>query len=460
MLIDAGEENHAQTRRLLPRIFVAALAIRWVYAIVLYLFMGDRGLMSEDSVTYLYAANEFLTAISAGKVHGLDWFGLDPWFMPLFYWLITLHLMVFGTLATLSYVLMQGVLDAATCVVIYYIAFEVHPRYARGAAICAVINPTQIVLSGIFFTDTPFLFFTSLMLLGALRWLNQPSGRAAALLAIGLCGAFLIRVVMAPWAATLIPALLIASKIRGTLSAKQAVRMCMVAAVVAVFVGGVAARNAMQFGAFSLTPQGGHHLALWVLPLVKEAQDRTPWAETNSQVKLQRQKMFGDPPHNQFRLESQYRVVAGPELEKLSPTSFAKAWATGIALSLASPGILISPPIYYLPRTGFFATAGASLFEKCINFLFYSGSSIHAFAALFGLIGLALVRVLQLIGIVAILRRRENLWPAALLAGWVGYILLINGPIASPKYRLPIEPVLMIACGAGLLALRRKSSAV
>jgi hypothetical protein len=68
--------------------------------------------------------------------------------------------------------------------------------------------------------------------------------------------------------------------------------------------------------------------------------------------------------------------------------------------------------------------------------------------------------VLQLIGIVAILRRRENLWPAALLAGWVGYILLINVPIASPKYRLPIEPVLMIACGAGLLALRRKSSVV
>ena len=39
--------------------------------------------------------------------------------------------------------------------------------------------------------------------------------------------------------------------------------------------------------------------------------------------------------------------------------------------------------------------------------------------------------------------------PVILLCLWIGFILAINGPVASPKYRLPIEPALMIFAGAG-----------
>jgi hypothetical protein len=46
-------------------------------------------------------------------------------------------------------------------------------------------------------------------------------------------------------------------------------------------------------------------------------------------------------------------------------------------------------------------------------------------------------------------------WPALFLAAsWCGYILLVNGPVASPKYRLPLEPLFNVAAGAGLIALR------
>ena len=459
MLMGANGEMKTERKGLLPRIFVAALAIRWVYAIALYLFMGDLGLMNNDSVMYLQTGQAFVSAIAAGGVHGLGWFGLDPWLMPLFHWLVALHVILFGTFAPLSYVLMQGVLDAATCVIIYYIASAVDPRYARGAAICAVLNPTQIILSGIFFTDTPFLFFASLSLLGGLRWINQPSSRWAALLAVGLCGAFLIRVLMAPWAVIVFPILLIVGKLRGRQSGRDALRLCAAGCVVAICIGAVVARNVIQYGAVSLTPQGGSHLALWVVPLIKEVQDRTPWVQTNMALRQQREKVFGPMPGNQFELERQYRVVAQPEMETLTAASTVQAWLTGITLSLVTPSTLLSPPVYYLPRTGFIETAGASLLEKCFNFLFHSGSAIHAAVTLAGVAGLALVRLLQRIGVVAVLRRPENLWPAAFLAAWVSYILLVNGPIASPKYRLPIEPVLMVACGAGLLSLRRKGTA-
>jgi len=52
-------------------------------------------------------------AIAQGQVHGLAWLGSSPAQMPLFTWMITLHALIFGTLAPLTYVLMQGAFDAA-----------------------------------------------------------------------------------------------------------------------------------------------------------------------------------------------------------------------------------------------------------------------------------------------------------------------------------------------------------
>jgi hypothetical protein len=40
------------------------------------------------------------------------------------------------------------------------------------------------------------------------------------------------------------------------------------------------------------------------------------------------------------------------------------------------------------------------------------------------------------------------------MLSWIAYILLVSGPVASPKYRLPIEPVLMVLLAAGYCALR------
>jgi hypothetical protein len=35
-------------------------------------------------------------------------------------------------------------------------------------------------------------------------------------------------------------------------------------------------------------------------------------------------------------------------------------------------------------------------------------------------------------------------WAAVFAAGVVGYFLLLNGPVATAKYRLPMEPVLIV----------------
>jgi hypothetical protein len=62
---------------------------------------------------------------------------------------------------------------------------------------------------------------------------------------------------------------------------------------------------------------------------------------------------------------------------------------------------------------------------------------------------LIVVRLLQLAGLAALIRTGQNYLGLLVLAGWCAFILLVNGPIASPKYRLPMEPALAVLTGAG-----------
>jgi 4-amino-4-deoxy-L-arabinose transferase-like glycosyltransferase len=446
--------DSATPRGFLWKIFAAAIAIRWAYALALFVTMGDLGFMSEDAVGYVHRAHEFADAIRVGSVHGFQWLGFDPVLMPFYYWLITPHALLFGRLLPLTYVLSQGVLDSATCVAIYGVAHSISPRYARASAICAVLNPIQIVLTGIFLSDTPFLFFITLFLLGSAQWLRAPSRNAALLIAVGLGGALLIRILAAPWAIVAFLFLLVAQLMRRRLTAQNLGRLMAAAAFVALCTGVVLARNVVQYGAWSLTPQGGVHLALWVVPLVKEAKDRTPWQQTNEEMKALRQQRFGAAPSNPFEESRQYREIGGEGLRQLGILAAAKAWIFGAALNLGSPSILLSSPLYHLPRVGFFASPGASFPEKIWNFLFRSGNAVHAWAMMIGFAGVCVVRIVQVVGTLDVLRVSEDRALLAFFALWILYVLAINGPVASPKYRLPLEPILMVATGAGVCKLR------
>ena len=75
------------------------------------------------------------------------------------------------------------------------------------------------------------------------------------------------------------------------------------------------------------------------------------------------------------------------------------------------------------------------------------------------ILGVAAFRFVQIAGVISLMRRGANWAGLLLLAGWVGYVLLLNGPVASPKYRLPIEPALAVLTGAGLAAFGRRRSA-
>jgi 4-amino-4-deoxy-L-arabinose transferase-like glycosyltransferase len=435
------------------KIFTVALAVRWIYAFLLYATLGDAGLQTLDSTTYIGDAHSFAQAIEAGAVHGAGWLGPGIFTMPLFAWLTVLHALVFGKWASLAYVLSQGALDAGTCLLVYGIAYTLNPRFSVPASIAAALNPTQIVLSGLILTDTPFLFFVAAFLFAATLFLRAPAWRWAILCGLAIGAAAMIRAVVVPWTFFLLLFLILASFFAGRFSARIIAQLVAIAAIVGISISPVLWRNVSQYGAWSLTSQGGIHLAYWIVPLVQEARDGTPWPVGYEQIRKEMEERYPTESNNPFEQSRRYEALAREKLADLGPTAILKAWMFGAAINLASPAVTLSPVVSSLPRTGFYATPGTSMLDKAFNFLFRSDNAIYAWTILLGISGLAVMRLIQLIGLSALAVERQNWTILLLFFFWVAFILAVSGPVASPKYRLPIEPVLMVLAGAGLARL-------
>jgi len=434
-------------------LFVFALAIRWIYTLSIYATMGEGGLLVGDSTGYLSDARSMAGLITSGKLAGWKWLGTDISTMPVFSWLLTLNVLAFGDKSAFVYVMLQGALDAVTCLFVYAMAATLKEKIALASGIAAAINPTQIVTAGIVYTDTPFLLFVAMSLYGALRWLQRPTTSAALIIAIGLGGALLTRIVIVPFIPVLIVFLLAVVLLRRSFTLRHLGHAALIAVIAALCVAPILLRNWTERNAFALTPQGGMHLAYWVVPLVKEAKDGTPWERTAAAMKKrveERRPASDTDPFYETRIAAQ---VGREALLELGYSAIAKAWAIGAAINLASPAIILSPPVLQLPRKGFYATPGNTPAEKIFNFVFRSDNSYYALALLLGGIGVAIVRLIQLTGLIS-LARSVPISSVLLLVGWIGYILAVNGPVASPKYRLPMEPALNVFTGAGFIALR------
>ena len=460
-MTDSDAATEPAPMRALVCLFAIALALRWAYVGAFYALFGADGLKGPDSEGYLVLARGFADAVAAGKIAGWAWLGPDLSLMPLFTWTIALHSALAGELSALTFVLFQGAFDAGTCLLVAGIARMVVPRAALWAGYAAALTPTFIVLSGLVYSDTLFVFFATLSLFASLRWLAAPGWRSALLLGAALGLAAMIRVAIVPWALPLGLFLAVVVLIRRQVRVAQLAQLLGAGAILAACLAPVLARNVTLYGAWSLTPQSGNHLAYWIFPLVKESVDGTPREATKKVNDARIATRFGPmPTSNPFADSARYRAFAEEELAKLGYGAMARAWAFGAAINLVSPAVVHVPPVSALSRRGFYDTPGANLWEKLQAFLFGSGSTLYAWLLLLGLSGVAIFRLVQLVGLFAVMRRGANVAGLLLLAGWCLYILALNGPIASPKYRLPLEPALAMLTGAGLAAFfgRRRRS--
>jgi 4-amino-4-deoxy-L-arabinose transferase-like glycosyltransferase len=438
----------------LSRIFLAALAVRWTYALLLYATLGDDGLKGVDSIVFDVEARQFATAIRDGLVDGWHWLGeASSNTMPLYQLLMALCYLLFGRFGAIAYVLMQGAMDSASCVLAFVMARSLDRRLGGPAAIFAIFNPTQIVMSGLIYTDTLYTLFVMLSFVLARRWVRNPALGSATVLGLSLACATLTRVSIAPWGVAII-GLLLAYSAWQRRSFRQLASLSATAVILSLSLAMISARNHGQYGSYELSAQTGEHMAWWIVPLAREMQDRTPYADAVKEMNDRTNLRYGPTSPNPFEQSRRYQQVAREALrDEIKPSALIKSWASGAFINLVAPAHLISPPVSRLPRTGFYDTPGASFAEKVSNYAFRSGNPAYSWLLIAGTFGVVVMRLMQMVGLVSLARHR-SIWPSLLFAtSWFVFLLLVNGPIASPKYRLPLEPLFDILSGAGWVAM-------
>ena len=412
-------------------IFALALVVRAVYLAAIY--SGEASLTHGDSAMWL-----LLAADPEG------WLGTAER-MPFYPLYLKLVAGMFGP-DPLFAVCGQLAIDSATCVVVARIAARLcgpaSDRAGLIAGLLAAFNPTQVVMSAVLLGDTLFVFFVAGTIDACLRWLDRPDARVAGFAGLWAGLAFLNRAVILPPLAVVPVAFGVVALWRGA-APFQALRHAAFFAVAAgAFVAPVVVHNWIAFGEPGVTAQDGYHTARWIVPLVREAKDGTPFATTAAEVGAAFERLSDEnPPTTPFEASRLWMHIARERLAELGAGAIAKAWATGMTINLLSPAVLMSPPLMHLPRTGYYATAGRSPLDKMATFLWSNDNANYARWLLAGAAIELPLKALALLGLASCLFRPGRRLAATALAGWALFVLLASGPVAAPKYRLPIEPV-------------------
>ncbi len=423
-------------------VFGVALMVRVLNLIALA--DDPTRLMIEDSPVYAEGARawletgEFVRRTIEGYVPEVER-------VPLYFLLLMVIKVVFGD-SLLAVAAVQAVIDAATCVVIFRLGEMLDRPTGLVVGALAALWPNLIIHSAYILTDTLFVFWMSLLLLFSARFLQRGATADAALAGIA-CGLGLATRTIAqflPPVMTVVVFLIALKHGRGLRIAAIAAVLFAVGAVLPITP--VLYRNITTFDTFALSTQGGGHALQWVYPRVRRAADGTPLKQTQreiDQLLAERRAALGaaydsDNPFSSSRLQM---GLARELLAEMPLSAFLRTWAQGIAVNLGAPAIAVDPRVRALRRTGFSETSGDGLLSRLARFLRHEPLGYTLLVSA-GLVGSAIALAFQMGGLALLAARLP--WAALFATLYLAYFLLINGPIGSPKYRLPMEPVLIV----------------
>jgi hypothetical protein len=295
------------------------------------------------------------------------------------------------------------------------------------------------------------------MLLAGAHFLLRPT-RSLALLA-GLAGglALATRVGIAPILIAAVPLIFIVASWCWRSYRRGFVAALVFTIAAAAPITPVLLRNALAYGSFDLTTQTGDHLAFWIVPLVAERADGTPFDASVARMQaLYRQRLADsglNEKSNPFLLSALKRKLALEQMARLPPAAFVKSWLEGMVVNLAAPALLGDPRVRALPKPSFYETPGTTLWERAKRYLL-DHLGTYQVVLVIGLATMLPFLLLQAAGFIMLARRLP--WAAACAGGLLTYFLLLSGPVATPKYRMPMEPVLIVLAAIPLAAVAER----
>lgn len=438
-------------------IFGFALIIRISYLV--FFVQETEDLYFPDSMTYI----ELAKMIAAGETGSQRYKELDSERVP-FYPLFVAS--VYRLLGENNWyvVILQLLLDCLTCLVIAKTASLIHKKLYLVAGILAGINLNIIVHGAIIGTDTFFLFPYSLLLLFLTKYLKYGHRTDLALMGLFFAVSLLTRSVLLYALPVLIYALVHKEFFHKKINLYALTsKMILFLAVVLIVVLPRFIQNKMNYGHISLVSQTGTHALNWVVPLAKEQSMGLTFESAQKEtIQNYNQYLLGTgqkEPEKLFEksdLQQKYAII---ELRNLGFYNLIKAWVLGSLTNTFVPSSHAVPAVAKMERPSFYSTQGNSFTEKLFNYL-GNVNSIAYLGIIFVSLGTTVVFfMLSCFGIITCFVKKYEISDVfvsnAVLVYllFIGYFYFVTGPVIGVKYRLPIEPFMMIFAAIGMRVL-------
>lgn len=361
----------------------------------------------------------------------------------------------FGSLY--PYVLVvQSLIDSATCILIYLVARTLSSN-GTIAGFLAASNLNMIIFSGMFLTECLFLFLLTCFIYSYIySWKNKS-------VYFGVVSIFFLSFatffrsasyyLIFPIVFTLFAYFYLLKGFR------NAIKLTLLSSVCFFLVLGPRhLRNLTDFHSASFVSQGGSGILFWYFPGAYQYSGQGSYGDGEESARnklrdaMQRDSLT-DLPQNPFQ-KNRYLLTIGREaLSDLGFISLAQAWITGAMINLVSPSIASAPAVRAIPRPSFYYTPGKTFTKKIHNYLKSTRSKVYFFLLFVGFIFSSIFLGFSLWGLSCHLSSSPSMQDKLLiwsLGAVVFYFLLITGPIISPKYRLPTEPILTVFATAGM----------
>ena len=428
-------------------VFLLALFIRTIYSIF---FVESEYLSTEDQAHYIQLANFFSTT---------GFLGVDTSRMPGYPLFISSIYTVFGE-SLWNVISIQILLDSASCVVIALMAKSLFGKGFWIAGMLSVINLNMIILSTSLLTDTLFLFLFILFIFSLLQYLQSERTRWLTLLVLFISLATLVR----PSSYYLLPILLIGLVSwrlwhRDTILKIGALTVLYLV-IAGVLLGSIHQRNYQQYGSTALVSQTGTHLLGWVVPATYQYSGQGSYQEGQQLAReglasaLQHDQLE-ELPSNPFDGSSYQTNVGKDILFELGFLNVLKAWVVGSTINMLAPSVAYAPALRAMEHPSFYETKGSGIVEKIFNYIKNSSGLLYLSILAAGTIISVVFTMLALVGAFKMTLEFPPVTVITLLI-LVGYFLAITGPIIGVKYRLPIEPILILFATYFLNAVGKK----
>lgn len=363
------------------------------------------------------------------------------WFYSFLQWL---------TNDNLFYVLiLQSILDSLTCVIIFLCAGLLNRRYQLYTGLFAAFSPLMIIISSQILSDTIFLFTFTLSLYFLLKYKSSSESKKYIYLSGLLLGiSTFVRAATFPLIFLSLPIIFLTLIINGNNYRKSFVSLCIFFIIAISPISSRWIDNIVEYDTYSLTSQGGSHMAYWMVPGVLSV---SKGIDRDSSVNIVNLKIeeLGGLTNEPFK-DSEKRVnIAIDILKKESFYYISYAWLRSSIINIISSPILID----FRTRTLLHPSlAQEGSITKWIKTLISKNEYSPYLVVLLLSMIFSLFSVFTLVlGYFYFIR--ENLYISLISIIIIIYFCLITGPTISPKYCLPYLPVLIYLQGMSISKL-------